>query len=339
MLSPIAWRTPPRHYGPWEQVVSSLTEGLIQKGVDVTLFATADSVTEGKLESVCPRPWEEDRTLAPKVWEGLHIAHLMEQADRYDLIHNHFDFLPLTYSGLIRTPMLTTIHGFSSPDILPAYRKYNGRTFYVSISHADRHPDLDYLATVYHGIDLQEFTFSNRPGNYLLFFGRIHHEKGTHEAIQAAKRFGMDLVIAGIIQDQQYFDAMVAPELDGLRIKYVGPVGQPEKSRLLSGAFALLHLINFEEPFGLSLIEAMACGTPVVAFGRGSIREIVIDEKTGFIVGNLDSAVDTLKRVGQIDRKDCRTVVEERFTREQMVEGYFRVYQRIYEKTKGKAVK
>ena len=339
MLSPIAWRTPPRHYGPWEQVVSSLTEGLVQRGVDVTLFATVDSVTAGVLESVCPRPWEEDHTLIPKVWEGLHIAHLMEQADRYDIIHNHFDFLPLTYSGLVRTPILTTIHGFSSTGILPVYRKYNDRTYYVSISHADRQPDLEYLATIYHGIDLNEFPFSEKRGEYLLFFGRIHHEKGTREAIEVAKRFGMSLRIAGIIQDQKYFDSMIAPELDGSRITYVGPVGQPQKSKLLAGAYALLHLINFDEPFGLSLIEAMACGTPVVAYGRGSIPEVVEDGKCGFIVKGLNPAVDALRRIVEIDRRNCRSVIEQRFTRGRMVEEYVEVYETIYEEKKSKVIK
>ncbi len=178
ILSPVAWRTPPRHYGPWQQVVSLLTEGLCARGIDVTLFATADSLTQATLSSVCPRPWEEDKSLEPKIWECLHVAHLMEQADRFDLIHNHSDFLPMTFSGLIRTPMLTTIHGFSSPKILPIFRHYNGKVHYVSVSNADRAADLDYIATVYHGIRLEEFPFQNAPGDYLLFFGRIRPTKG-----------------------------------------------------------------------------------------------------------------------------------------------------------------
>ncbi|MGB4290861.1 MAG: glycosyltransferase, partial [Dethiobacteria bacterium] len=188
MLSPIAWRTPPRHYGPWEQVVSWLTEGLVRQGIEVTLYATADSQTSARLRAVAPRPYAEDSSLDPKVWECLHIAALFEEAERYDLIHNHFDFLPLTYTGLVRTPVVTTIHGFSSPKILPVYRKYNRRVHYVSISDADRDPGLDYRATVYHGIPVEHFPFSPEPGRYLLFFGRIHHDKGVAEAIALARR-------------------------------------------------------------------------------------------------------------------------------------------------------
>ena len=211
MLSPIAWRTPPLGYGPWERVVSLLTEGLAVRGIDVTLFATADSVTQAKLHAIVPRPYEEDKTLDPKVWECLHISELFEKAGDFDLIHNHFDFLPLTYSGLTDTPVLTTIHGFSSPNILPVYRKYNHKTSYVSISNANRSPELDYIATIYHGIDLENFTFQETPGDYLLFFGRIHHDKGTAEAIQIARQTGMKLILAGFIQDMDYYRSAVEP--------------------------------------------------------------------------------------------------------------------------------
>jgi len=265
MLAPIAWRVPPRHYGPWERVVWLLTEGLVDRGVDVTLFATADSQTRARLIAVCPRPYEEDPSLDPKVWECLHISEVFERAGEFDLIHNHFDFLPLSYSGLVRTPVLTTIHGFSSERILPVYRKYNRRTYYVSISNADRHPDLDYVATVYHGIDLESFTLRTEPGDYLLFFGRMHPDKGAREAIEVARRSGMPLKMAGIIQDRAYFEQEVAPFIDGRQIQYLGSVGPADRDRLLGGAYALLHLINFDEPFGLSVVEAMACGTPVVA--------------------------------------------------------------------------
>ena len=196
MLSPIAWRTPPRHYGPWERVVSLLTEGLLAKGVEVTLFATADSRTAGDLRAVCKTGYEEDRHADPKVLECLHISKLFEQAEEFDLIHNHFDFLPLTYSGLVSTPVVTTIHGFSSPRILPVYEKYNGQAFYVAISEADRSPSLDYIATIHHGIDLAEFNFNAKPDDYLLFFGRIHSDKGAKEAIEIAKGTGRKLIMA-----------------------------------------------------------------------------------------------------------------------------------------------
>mgnify|MGYP000562440887 FL=1 len=160
IISPIAWRTPPRHYGPWERVVSLLAEGLVKEGIDVTLYATGDSLTSAKLRSVCKAPYEEDKELDAKVWESLHISEIMEQADEFDIIHNNYDFSPLTYSSLIKTPVITTIHGFSSPKILPVYKKYNKKTHYVSISNADRHEDLDYIRTVYHGIDIEKFTLN-----------------------------------------------------------------------------------------------------------------------------------------------------------------------------------
>jgi glycosyltransferase involved in cell wall biosynthesis len=329
MLAPISWRVPPRHYGPWERVVSLLTEGLVERGLEVTLFATADSLTRARLVAVCPRPYSEDPSLDPKVWECLHIAAAFERAAEFDLIHNHFDFLPLTYSGLVQTPVMTTIHGFSSERILPVYQKYNKRTYYVAISNADRHPSLDYIATVYHGIALEEFTLRTDPGDYLLFFGRIHPDKGTAEAIEVARRSGRRLIIAGIIHDRAYFDREVAPHLDGERIRYVGSVGPAERDRLLGGAYALLHLVNFKEPFGLSPVEAMACGTPVIARPLGAIPEIIRHGETGFLVGGVDEAVTALSQVPHLDRARIRQHVATHFNRDRMVEDYLRVYQEV----------
>ena len=259
MLSPIAWRTPPVHYGPWESVVSLLTEGLVKRGVDVTLFATANSKTNAKLHSVCEVGYEEDKSLNPKVWECLHISKLFEQADKFDLIHNNFDFLPLTYSGLVKTPILTTIHGFSSPAILPVYKKYNKKTFYVAISNSDRSIELNYIDTIYHGIDLNNFTFQSEPGDYLLFFGRIHPEKGTREAIEVAKITGRKLIIAGIIQDMNYFKNEITPHINNKDIIYVGSADSIKRNELLGNAYALLHLLNFAGPLFLSTIESNAC--------------------------------------------------------------------------------
>ncbi|MDI6711302.1 MAG: glycosyltransferase family 4 protein [Bacillota bacterium] len=332
MLSPIAWRTPPRHYGPWERVVSLLTEGLVARGVDVTLFATADSLTKGRLRAVCPAGYEEDPAVHPKVWECLHIAEVFESAGEFDLIHNHFDFLPLTYSGLVETPVLTTIHGFSSPRILPVYKKYDGRAYYVSISDADRSPELQYIATVHHGIDVENFTFRPRAADYLLFFGRMHHDKGAREAVEIARRAGRRLIMAGIIQDREYFAREVEPHLDGDRVTYVGSVGPAERDTLLGGALALLHPINFAEPFGLSVVEAMACGTPVVAFNRGSMPEIIRHGETGFLADGVDEAAEAVARAGEIDRARCRALVEERFTADRMVDDYLRVYRRVLER-------
>ena len=282
MLAPISWRVPPRHYGPWERFVSLLTEGLVARGVDVTLFATGDSLTAARLVSVVERGWSEDPGLDAKVAECLHIAAAFERAaaGAFDLIHNSFDFLPLSYSGLVSTPVLTTIHGFSSPSIVPVYQKYNGKGAYVAISDADRHPSLDYLATIHHGIDTGAFHLHPAPGGYLLFFGRIHPDKGAAEAIEVAAEVGMPLLLAGIIQDQAYFDARVAPHIDGERVRFLGAVGPVDRAEILGGATALLHLIGFDEPFGLSVVEAMACGTPVIAFRRGSMPELIDEGRT-----------------------------------------------------------
>lgn len=329
ILSPICWRTPPRHYGPWELVASNIAEGLVAEGVDVTLFATRDSITAGKLESVCVRPYEEDKNLDPKVWECLHIANLMEHAHMFDIIHNHYDFLPLTYSALIPTPMVTTIHGFSSPKILPVFKRYNPIGHYVSISNADRSPELDYIATVYNGINSRDFTFQEMIGNYLLFFGRIHHHKGTFEAIQIARQSGMKIIISGIIQDQEYFDEKVKPFLNDRDVVFTGPSNPEHRDRLLGQAYALLHPINFAEPFGLSVAESMFCGTPVIAFDKGAMPELIVNGKTGFLVKNVEEAVASIKEINRIDRRYCRKWAEENFSRERMVGDYLKVYERV----------
>jgi glycosyltransferase involved in cell wall biosynthesis len=310
-------------------VVSLLTEELVQMGLDVTLFATGDSQTKAKLVAVSPRPYSEDHSVDPKVAECLHISEIFERAAEFDLIHNHFDFLPLTYSGLVATPVLTTIHGFSSPAIMPVYRKYDSRSYYVSISDSDRSPDLDYIATIHHGIDVAQFPFCEDGGEYLLFFGRIHPDKGVHEAIQVAQQVGIKLVIAGIIQDRDYFAAQVEPHIDGTTVEYLGSVGPDQRADVLGDALALLHLISFEEPFGLSIVESMACGTPVIAFARGSMPEIIRDGETGYIVEDIEGAINAVAAIRTIDRSICRADVEKRFTSTRMARDYVRVYREI----------
>ena len=329
ILSPISWRTPPLHYGPWESVVSVLTEALVHMDLDVTLFATGDSQTSGKLVAACPRPYSEDSSVDPKVAECLHISEIFERAADFDIIHNNFDFLPLSYSGLVNTPVVTTIHGFSSPSILPVYKKYNAGSHYVAISESDKSPELDYIATIHHGIDVAQFPFSGAEGDYLLFFGRIHPDKGVYEAIQVAQRVGMKLVIAGIIQDQDYFAARVEPYVDGTTVEYIGSVGPDQRADVLGGALALLHLISFDEPFGLSLVESMACGTPVIAFDRGSMPELIQHGVTGYIVDDIEGAKTAVNAVRTIDRSTCRANVEEHFTSTRMARDYLRVYEEI----------
>jgi glycosyltransferase involved in cell wall biosynthesis len=331
ILSPIAWPTPPHHYGPWQQVASWITERLVAAGAEVTLFATTDSTTKATLKAIVPSGYEDRGIHARTAWECLHISDVFENAGDFDLIHNNFDFLPLSYSQLVTTPMVTTIHGFSSPDILPVYRKYSGKTNYVSISNANRNPDLEYLATVYHGIDPKQLIYSAKPEEYLLFFGRISKDKGTKEAIAIAKQSGRQLIMAGIIPEPEYFEHEIKPHIDDRTVVYAGSVGPEDRNALLGNAAALLHPINFDEPFGLSVIEAMACGTPVIAINRGSMPELIVDGKTGFLVHTLDEAVAAIERIPEINRADCRQHVEEKFTVERMVAGYIEVYRKILE--------
>ena len=329
MLAPISWRVPPRDYGPWEQFASLLTEGLVDRGVDVTLFATADSITRARLVGTAPTGYSEDPTLDAKVWESLHIAALFERANEFDVIHNSFDFVPLTYSSLVETPVVTTIHGFSSERILPVFQKYNAHGHYVAISDADRHDSLDYAATIHHGIDMSAFELVREPGDYLLFFGRIHPDKGLVEAIEVAERADLPLIVAGIVQDRDYFEQLVEPRIDGERVRYVGPVGPDGRGEVLGGARALLHLVNFDEPFGFSVVEAMACGTPVIAAARGSMPEIVRDGESGFLVGGVDEAVAAVGWARNLDRAAVRSSVERRFDVNRMVDDYLALYRRI----------
>jgi glycosyltransferase involved in cell wall biosynthesis len=329
MLGSISWRTPPRAYGPWELVTSLLTEALVACGVDVTLFATLDSQTSAKLEGVAPRGYSEDPALDAKVWEALHVAHLFERAGEFDLIHNQADFVPLVFSRLVATPMITTIHGFSSPRILPVFERYADRQHYVSISDADRAPSLAYAATIHHGIEVGKFPFDRDGGDDLPFFGRIHPDTGEGEAIRAARAAGRKLVMCGLVQDEGYHQREVAPFIDGKAVEYRGVVGGEERLRALGAARGLLHLIHFDEPFGLSVIEAMACGTPVIAHRRGSMPELIEDGVTGFLVDSFDEAIAAIERLGEIDRRACRRAVEERFTVDRMADEYLALYERV----------
>jgi glycosyltransferase involved in cell wall biosynthesis len=330
VLSPVAWRTPPRHYGAWETVASNLTEGLVARGWNVTLFATRDSITRAQLHAVIDRGYEEDPAADSKVAEYLHIAEAFEHAAEFDLIHSHYDFMALSYSRLIQTPVLTTIHGFSSPKIMPIYEKYRDG-YYVSISDADRAPALNYLATVYNGIDLSLYPFQERAGDDLVFLGRIHPDKGVHLAIEVARLSGRRLIIAGIVQDEAYFHERIEPHLDGQTADYVGPVGVAGKNQLFAAASALLHLNTIPERFGLVLAEANAAGVPVIAMDLGSCREVVEDGRTGFLVSTPEQAVQALGRLAEIDRRACRHHVERRFSIASMVAAYEHVYARIFE--------
>lgn len=260
------------------------------------------------------------------MYEALHIASVFERAAEFDVISNQFDFLPLAFSRLVATPVVTTIHGFSSERILPVYREYDDIGHYVAISDSDRHPDLTYAATIHHGIDVESFTVGQGDGGYLLFLGRIHPDKGTHVAIEVARRSGLPLVIAGVVHDAGYHAREVLPHVDGTTVRYVGPVGPGDRDRLLGGALGLLHLIDFEEPFGLSVVESLATGTPVVAFRRGSMPELIRDGLTGFVVDDADAAVGAVRGLPRLDRRACRGDAERRFSATRMVASYERLF-------------
>lgn len=331
MLGPIAWRTPPRHYGPWELVTSLLTEGLVARGVDVTLFATLDSLTSAKLRGVSPHGYAEDRSMDGRVWEAMHVANALAHTGEFDLVHNQMDWLPLAFAEHCDAPMVTTIHGFSGAGILPAYAR--ARSQYVAISDADRSADLDYVATIHHGIDLAALPFQTTAGDALAVFGRIHPDKGTADAVEIARRCGRRLVICGIVQDAEYFAQQVEPSVDDDRVVYLGSVGPDARAEVLGSAAALLHPISFDEPFGLSVVEAMACGTPVVAYRRGSMPEVVDDGVTGYIVDDATQAVEAVERAVRLDRWAVHARAAARFGVDRMVEDYLGVYERIASST------
>jgi glycosyltransferase involved in cell wall biosynthesis len=324
LLGPVAWRTPPRHYGPWELVTSLLAEGLVARGVDVTLFATLDSQTSAKLSGVVPVGYEEDPELDGRVYEAMHVAHALRRSGEFDLVHNHLDWLPLAFSGLCAAPLLTTIHGFSGRNILPAYLRANSA--YVSISDADRAPELEYLATVHHGVDLTQLPYSPDGGEDLVCFGRIHPDKGTHAAIEIARRAGRRLTLCGIVHDQRYFAEQVEPHIDGEHVVYLGSVGADKRAQVLGGHAALLHPIDFAEPFGLSVVESMICGTPVVAYPKGSMPEVVDAGVTGLLADGVGAAVEAVRGIAALDRGACSARARERFGVDRMVDDYLRVY-------------
>jgi glycosyltransferase involved in cell wall biosynthesis len=331
MLGPVAWRTPPVHYGPWELVTSLLTEGLVARGVDVTLFATLDSITTAKLDGVCPRGYEGAPDMDGRVWEAMHVSYALERSGCFDLVHSHLDWLPLAFSAHVRAPLLTTVHGFSGPAILPAYVHAGSRSAYVAISDTDRAPGLDYVATVHHGVDLTSLPLSTAPGRDLVAFGRVHPDKGTAEAIAVARAVGRRLVICGIVQDERYFDEHVRPHLAGGDVVFLGSVGAQKRAEVLGSAAVLLHPIGFDEPFGLSVVEAMACGTPVVAYRRGSMPEVVDEGITGYLAEDVPTAAAAVRLAVRLDRSKVHARARERFGVDRMVTDYLSVYETVLE--------
>jgi glycosyltransferase involved in cell wall biosynthesis len=330
---------PPRQYGGTERVVSYLTEELVRQGHDVTLFASGDSMTSARLQPIIPAALRlaagsaggaADDFMAP------HVVQLEEVASRiheFDVVHYHVGYLHFPLSRHLRVPHVTTLHGrLDLPGLSPLFRVFRDVPL-VSISDAQRAPvpDANWLATVHHGLPGDLYRLGNGRGNYLAFLGRISPEKRVDRAIWIAERYGMELLVAAKVDDadRDYFDAHIKPLLRNARVRFLGEIGEREKVGFLGEAYALLFPIEWPEPFGLVMIEAMACGTPTIAFRRGSVAEVLEDGESGFIVDSIDAAVSALDRVTQLERSRCRAAFERRFLAARMAEDYVNVYRRL----------
>ena len=333
-VAPLYESVPPKYYGGTERIVSYLTEELVDQGHDVTLFASGDSVTRARLEPACPCALRLDEECIDQLAHHfLMLESVMQRSGEFDLLHFHVDYLHFPLSRRQDTPHVTTMHGrLSIRDIVPLHREFRDMPL-VSISEAQRKPLswANWLATVYHGLPEDLYSMRVRKGDYLAFLGRISPEKRVDRAIEIAQRVGMRLKIAAKVDnaDKEYFEGAIRPLLRGPLVEYVGEIGDGEKEELIGGAYALLFPIDWPEPFGIVMIEAMACGTPVVAFRRGSVPEILRHGVTGFIVEDVEDAVESIPRVAQLSRARCRREFEERFTAARMARDYLKVYQKL----------
>ncbi|WP_028987082.1 glycosyltransferase family 4 protein [Thermicanus aegyptius] len=336
ILAPITHRIPPNSYGPWELIASQLAEGLVSRGIKVTLFATVDAKTSAHLHAVVPGALAEHTSWPARAWEQIHIGETLSavHALKIDLLHNHLNFWPLPFASLLSVPMLTTLHGAAmlEDDSRMVFERYRHLP-YVSISHAERTavPTLNYVANVYNGIDLSLFPFFPQGGESLLFLGRVSAAKGTDHAIELARRSGRRLIIAGPVpaSEKDFFEQKIRPHLDGQRIIYVGTVDAQGREHLFRETYALLHLVRQPEPFGLVLIEAMATGTPVIGLDRGAVREVVGPGQGGFVVQNLEEAERALTNIDQLNRQRIRERVANHFTVDRMVDGYIQAYRTV----------
>lgn len=338
ILAPITHRIPPRAYGPWELVASQLAEGLVARGVDVTLFATRDAKTKAQLVAIAPGALSEHPTMPPRAWEQMHIGEALYHARerQVDLLHNHLNFWPLPFAKLVPYPILTTLHGAAMLEaearlVFRHYRQYP----YVSISQAEAKavPELNYVATVYNGIAVDTVPFYEQRGESLVFLGRISYEKGTDLAIELARKMKRPLIIAGPIveKDRQFYKEKIEPHIDGVSVVYRGIVDAAGRNALFKEAYALVHPVRFPEPFGLVMIEAMATGTPVLGLDRGAVREVVKDGIGGFVGQQLDELVEKAQDLVHLSRLTIRRHVEENFSLKTMVEGYLKAYLSVLE--------
>ena len=335
-VAPLFESVPPKYYGGTERVVSYLTEELVRQGHDVALFASGDSVTQAKLVATTRRSLRLDKhcveQLAPQM---LMLERVVQSASSFDVIHFHVDYLHFPYSRRHNTAHLTTLHGrLDLPELVPLYREFHDMPV-VSISSAQREPlpFANWLGTVHHGLPHDLYRFRAEAGEYLAFIGRVAPEKRVDRAIAIAKRVGLPLRIAAKVDavDREYFESIVEPLLDDPLVEYIGEIGDGEKQEFLGNAKVLLFPIDWPEPFGLVMIEAMACGTPVIALRRGAVPEIVEHGRTGFVVGDLDEAIAATERIGEISRQRCRELFEERFTAARMASDYLALYESLLE--------
>ncbi len=344
LVAPLAERVPPRKYGGTELVIANLANGLVERGHHVTLLARSDSRTKAKLVSFYhPDPRAHSRFasrgyMVPNYWQTLQLGWIFERAKQFDVMHFHIGSTFFPYTRLVRTPCVLTLHGrLNTTEAAKVHSAYSEIPL-VSISNNQRAPlpKLNFIRTVYNGISMAQNPLGRGKGNYLAFLGRMSPEKGPVQAIQAAKRARMKLVMAAKVDtvDIAYFTKKVRPFIDGKQIRFIGEVDHARKVRLLQNAVGLLALIQWEEPFGLFMTEAMACGTPVIATNRGSVPEIVADGKTGFVVGNVGDAVRAVKSLPSISRATCRAHVAKYFSTEAMATGYEAVYRKLTRKRK-----
>jgi glycosyltransferase involved in cell wall biosynthesis len=339
-VAPLHESVPPKYYGGTERVVSYLTEELVRQGHEVTLFASGDSVTKAHLIAACRRSLRMDRHCLDQLAHHiLMLEQVFKLRDRFDIIHFHIDYLHFPLTRAHRVPNLTTLHGrLDIPDLVPIYREFREMPV-VSISNAQREPLpwINWQGTVYHGLPEDLYTYREEPGKYLAFLGRISPEKRVDRAIEIARKVGMEIKIAAKVDavDRSYFEDVVEPLLKDPAVEYVGEIGEGEKDEFLGNAYALLFPIDWPEPFGLVMIEAMACGTPVIAYRKGSVPEVMEEGKTGFIVEGLEDAVKAVESVHTLSRKRCREVFEERFTAARMTRDYLSLYQRLLEAKTG----
>jgi glycosyltransferase involved in cell wall biosynthesis len=341
-VAPLYESVPPKHYGGTERVVSYLTEELVREGHEVTLFASGDSVTTARLVAACRRALRLDKDCVdPLAHHILLLENVFRHADDFDVIHFHVDYLHFPFSRRRPIVDVTTMHGrLDIPDLVPLYEEFRDMPL-VSISNAQREPLpwVNWQATVYHGLPQDLYRYRPEPGKYFAFLGRISPEKRVDRAIEIAKQTGIPLKIAAKVDpvDQDYFETVVEPLLHEPLVEYVSEIGEGEKDKFLGNAYALLFPIDWPEPFGLAMIEAMACGTPIIAYRQGSIPEVMEEGRTGFIVNELEDAIAVARRIPELSRKRCREMYEQRFTAARMARDYLRVYERLIERHKQRA--